>query len=106
MESRPTSMLISTRNTNANYRPSFPRQQTVFQSNGSRNFKSEELFKINEGYNDSETIRDDFEDRFLDYNEDLIEADENDKGNSRSKEKLDQVDSHHRHQRKEDRSSV
>ncbi|KAF5304251.1 hypothetical protein FQA39_LY09778 [Lamprigera yunnana] len=71
-------MSISTRNTNANYRPNFPRQQNVFQSNGPRNFKSEELFNINEGHNDSEPIQDDFEDRLVDYNEDLIEADEND----------------------------
>ncbi|KAF5276735.1 hypothetical protein FQA39_LY18557 [Lamprigera yunnana] len=76
IESRPTPMSISTRNTNANYRPNFPRQQNVFQSNGPRNFKSEELFNINEGHNDSEPIQDDFEDRLVDYNEDLIEADE------------------------------
>ncbi|KAF5298783.1 hypothetical protein FQA39_LY19210 [Lamprigera yunnana] len=71
-------MSISTRNTNANYRPNFPRQQNVFQSNGPRNFKSEELFNINEGHNDSEPIRNEFEDRLVDYNEDLIEADKND----------------------------
>ncbi|KAF5287002.1 hypothetical protein FQA39_LY16116 [Lamprigera yunnana] len=81
IESRPTPMSISTRNTNANYRPNFPRQQNVFQSNGPRNFKSEELFNFNEGHNDSEPIRDDFEDRLVDYNKDLIEADENDKSN-------------------------
>ncbi|KAF5292690.1 hypothetical protein FQA39_LY13902 [Lamprigera yunnana] len=79
IESKPTPMSISTRNTNANYRPNFPRQQNVFQSNGPRNFKSEELFNINEGHNDSEPIQDDFEDRLVDYNEDLIEADENNK---------------------------
>ncbi|KAF5270693.1 hypothetical protein FQA39_LY01431 [Lamprigera yunnana] len=78
IESKPTPMSISTRNTNANYRSNFPRQQNVFQSNGPRNFKSEELFNINKGHNDSEPIQDDFEDRLVDYNEDLIEADEND----------------------------
>ncbi|KAF5280759.1 hypothetical protein FQA39_LY17983 [Lamprigera yunnana] len=56
IESRPTLMLISTRITNANNRPNFPRQQNVFQSNGPRNFKSEELFNINKSYNDSEPI--------------------------------------------------
>ncbi|KAF5274376.1 hypothetical protein FQA39_LY07256 [Lamprigera yunnana] len=81
IESRPTLMSISTRNTNANYRPNFPKQQNVFQSNGPRNFKSEELFNINEGHNDSEPIQDDFEDPLVDYNEDLIEADENDESN-------------------------
>ncbi|KAF5275923.1 hypothetical protein FQA39_LY00719 [Lamprigera yunnana] len=78
IKSRPTPMSISTRNTNANYRPNFPKQQNVFQSNGPRNFKSKELFNINEGHNDSEPIEDDFEDRLVDYNEGLIEADEND----------------------------
>ncbi|KAF5283818.1 hypothetical protein FQA39_LY04638 [Lamprigera yunnana] len=81
IESKPTPMSISSRNTNANYRPNFPRQQNVFQSNGPRNFKSEELFHINEGYNDSEPIQDDFEDRLVDFNEDLTEADENDESN-------------------------
>ncbi|KAF5301792.1 hypothetical protein FQA39_LY10577 [Lamprigera yunnana] len=78
-------MSISTRDTNANYTPNFPRQQNVFQSNGPRNFKSEELFNINEGHNDFEPIQDDFEDRLIDYNEDLIEADENDEGSSQCK---------------------
>ncbi|KAF5303206.1 hypothetical protein FQA39_LY10119 [Lamprigera yunnana] len=81
IESKPTPMSISTRNTNANYRPNFPRQQNVFQSNRPRNFKSEELFNINEGHNDSEPIQDDFEDRLVDYNEHLIEADKNDERN-------------------------
>ncbi|KAF5276866.1 hypothetical protein FQA39_LY06417 [Lamprigera yunnana] len=70
IESRPTSMSMSTRNTNANYRPNFPRQQNVFQSNGPRNFKSEELFNINECHNDSELIQDDFEDRLTSSSED------------------------------------
>ncbi|KAF5278608.1 hypothetical protein FQA39_LY00650 [Lamprigera yunnana] len=74
-------MSISTRNTNANYRPNFSRKQNVFQSNGPRSFKSEELFNINEGHNDSEPIQDDFEDLLVDYNEDLIEADKNDEMN-------------------------
>ncbi|KAF5272161.1 hypothetical protein FQA39_LY01243 [Lamprigera yunnana] len=61
IESRPTLMSISTRNANANYRSNFPRQQNVFQLNGPRNFKSEELFNIKEGHNDFVPIQDDFE---------------------------------------------
>ncbi|KAF5296708.1 hypothetical protein FQA39_LY12408 [Lamprigera yunnana] len=54
--------------------------------NASRQFNynpqiTKELFNINEGHNDSEPIQDDFEDRLVDYNEDLIEADKNDESN-------------------------